>query len=411
MTDIHSSPRFRGITDVIDFKRFERETNRLLFLGVVVAIAFHAALASYFMFRITEVKVSRPLTSELVIRRPRMTKPFELKKQRMKRRVFTRRAVTRTIMPSTDIRMKASPFTPLGTIPVYDYRPELDIGDGGGDFEFVETPVVDLKTLRKPSNVISLKEELISVDDLDTGRYKAMVIQDPTDKQNIRGFIYIGTLWGTLLEPAYKRATIHLADAINQFTLIEAKVDEHLYIDSRKLFNVPFVYLSMSEKFELTEVESKNFGEYLRNGGFAVLDNGTPQKDFSPGEMSLRWMIIQSLGSDAKFLPIPNDHPLYHSFFDFDDGPPLGAELYEDSYVYLGRYYTGQNQKAVYFLEGVWLDERLVAIYSDKGYCRLWADDQENEPQLKMGVNMVIFALIQEGGIARQLMERFSSTP
>jgi hypothetical protein len=65
--------------------------------------------------------------------------------------------------------------------------------------------------------------------------------------------------------------------------------------------------------------------------------------------------------------------------------------------------------KQVLYLEGVWLDDRLVAVYSDKGYGAKWKDTSNNEPQLRMGVNMVIFALTQEGSIAQQKMDFFSA--
>jgi len=63
----------------------------------------------------------------------------------------------------------------------------------------------------------------------------------------------------------------------------------------------------------------------------------------------------------------------------------------------------------VLYLEGVWLDERLVAVYSDKGYAIKWKDLANNEPQLKIGVNFVVFALTQAGGIAQQKMDFFST--
>ena len=60
-------------------------------------------------------------------------------------------------------------------------------------------------------------------------------------------------------------------------------------------------------------------------------------------------------------------------------------------------------------LEGIWIDNRLVAVYSDKGYAIKWAKMTDNEPQLKIGVNMVVFALTQTGGIAQQKMDFFSA--
>jgi len=212
-----------------------------------------------------------------------------------------------------------------------------------------------------------------------------------------------------------KRAVINLKEAVNRYTNINAKVDRHLFIDSEKLIETPFVYITSTSAFELTEIERANFGTYLRNGGFVVVDNGTPLFEHGKAEASLRQLLRDSLGPDAKFLPIPNDHPLYHCFFDFDDGPPQGAEMegMVNTASSGGRtvsYHINLRMTAqVFYLEGIWLKNRLVAIYSDKGYAVRWKDMSNNIPQLKMGVNMVVFALTQEGSIAQQKMEFFST--
>ena len=406
-----NSERFIKPTDLIDIQKLEKETQKLLFLGFIVAIAIHAAIGSYFLIKKTGIKVVKPLTMELVIRQPRMTKPFEFKKKRIEKREYAQKTISERIIPYADIKMKTLPDIPIGKIKVYEYTMEIK-----AEYSYIPERIdIDMSPMRKPSHYISMKEEMITIDDLDIGKYKGLVIQDPHNNQNIKGFIYIATLWGTHLEPAYKRAIIHLSEAVNKFTKIKSKVDEHLYIDSRKLFETPFVYLSVTEVFELTEIEARNFGEYLRNGGFAVLDNGTPQRDYAPSEASLRQMLRDSLGKDAVFIPIRNDYPLYHCFFDFDDGPPLGDENKVDILLPNSREAGRMSrrrmseQKPVHYLEGIWIKDRLVAIYSDKGYCRIWADNIENEPQLKMGVNMLVFALIQEGGIAHKKIEVFTA--
>ncbi|MFC1650784.1 DUF4159 domain-containing protein, partial [Candidatus Latescibacterota bacterium] len=218
--------------------------------------------------------------------------------------------------------------------------------------------------------------------------------------------------WGAQLEPAYKRAVIHLSDAVNRYTNIRSKVDKHLFVDSRKIFDTPFVFLCADQQFQLTAAEAKNFSEYLRSGGFAVLDNGKPTHEYGAAEASLRQMLKYSLGSDAKFLPIRNSHPLYHCFEDFDEGPPQGSELHSFRVRGGSSYSSGRSSmsKQVLFLEGIWLEDRLVAIYSDKGYAIKWSETWNNEPQLKMGVNMVVYALTQEGSIAQQKMDFFSSS-
>ena len=405
------SKRFSGASDAIDMEKLERETQKLLFLGLVVAVSFHAAIGSYFMFKRTEIKVAKPPTMELVIRRPRMTKPFEFKKKRIKQREYNKKEIVQR-KPTAEIKTKSIQQNLLGTVASYEFDTSMDI-DSGSEVFMPEGIDIKMTATREPEKQISMKEEMISLDDLDTGQYKAMVIQDPNDKQSIKGFIYIATLWGAQLEPAYKRAVIHLSDAVNRYTNIRSKVDKHLYVDSRKLFDTPFVFLCVDDQFELTKIEAKNFGEYLRKGGFAVLDNGTPQNEFGAPEASLRQMLRDSLGSDAKFLPIPYSHPVYHCFFDFDDGPPQGSEVLKSNVTTIERLGETPNRTTMYkpvlYLEGITLYDRLIAIYSDKGYAKKWAATGNNEPQLKMGVNMVVFALTQEGSIAQQKMDIYST--
>ncbi len=394
---IEHAGRFRGASDAIDLEKLEKETQKIMYLGLMVAVSFHAALVSYFMFKQTEVQVVKPPSMELVIRRPRMTKAFEFKKQRAQQREYQKKEVVER-RPTAEIKTKQAETTMMGTIATYNFG-EMNI-ETGADLVVTESIDIEMTAAREPEKQISMKEEMISLDDLDTGQYKAMIIQDPSDKQSVKGFIYIATLWGSLFEPGYKRAIIHLQDSVNRYTNINAKVDQHLFIDSSRIFDTPFVYLCLDDQAELTEIEARNFGAYLRQGGFAVFDNGNPREEFSDAEASLRQFLKDALGADAKFLPIPNTHPLYHSFFDFDDGPPQGYEVGGSG---------NSMSKQVLFLEGITIEGRLVAIYSDKGYGIKWNDDTNNEPQLKIGVNFVVFALTQEGSIAQQKMDFFSA--
>ena len=121
-----------------------------------------------------------------------------------------------------------------------------------------------------------------------------------------------------------------------------------------------------------------------------VVDNADPLRENSKSGASLKQMLRDTI-PNARFLPIPENHPLYHCFFDFNDGAPNGAEI--------GRVGSVLSKQRLY-LEGVWYRGRLVAVYSDKGYIIKWNDNANNEPQLKIGVNMIVFALTQEGGIA-----------
>jgi len=49
-------------------------------------------------------------------------------------------------------------------------------------------------------------------------------------------------------------------------------------------------------------------------------------------------------------------------------------------------------------LWGVWLGERLTAVFIDKGYDHLWrcaeySESDRDSEQVKLGINIIIFAL------------------
>lgn len=230
--------------------------------------------------------------------------------------------------------------------------------------------------------------------DSETYPKKSTVIIDPFDKLNIRGNVYIAYAWGEQLRfpLRFTRGLFNLKNAVIKWTQLNIGFDDHLMLSSERLLEMPFVYVTTDDLFELTETERKNVKKYFANGGFMVLENSTPRSDFSMAEASLKQMLRETI-PNARFSMIHNNHPLYHCFFDFSDGPPNGAEI--------GRFGNYLSQQR-YYLEGVWLKDRLVAIYSNKGYIIKWSNNTDNDPQLKMGVNMIVFALIQDGGISNK---------
>ena len=254
---------------------------------------------------------------------------------------------------------------------------------------------------------------------------KGLAIQDPSNKQKVRGFIDIPTVWGEQLKPHYfksmwwdiedyykinhpVRAPIGLVEAIKKYTYINANLDSHLYLSSNHLIEYPFLYIATDKAFELTKTEKENFENYLKNGGFAVLESVKPELDYNQAEISLKQMLRDSLKKDARFLPIPNSHKLYHCFFDFNEGPPQGMEINMARIKsWSGSAGPGWNDftfpKPRPYLEGISLDDRLAVVYSGKGYGQKWNDISNNEPQQKMGVNFVVYALTQKGGIAQKV--------
>jgi len=235
---------------------------------------------------------------------------------------------------------------------------------------------------------------------------------DPAIKKDITGSTKLAFAWGQRLSPPRElaRALINLKDAMHRWTKISVQIDDHLRLESQRIMDMPFVYITTSSQFDLTRQEAENLRTYLENGGFLLLDNPAPQYDKSPAEASFRKMMKDVLGSGARFEPIPKDHEVYHSYFDFDDGPPVGVE---NQTVTTSRIpvldssgnptaQTRENRampRRIPYLEGIWIGDRLAVVLANKGYGVKWAEYSNNDPQLKMGVNMVVYALTAPGGL------------
>ncbi|MDP6983287.1 MAG: DUF4159 domain-containing protein [Candidatus Latescibacterota bacterium] len=403
------SQRFSVPSDGINRHRLLAETRRLVIAGLLISMGLVGGASIYFVVVPKEEEAPPPAIARIIIRKPRATKPFQLKRQRLRPRSMTKKVSAlrpRLAMPTTRRLTGASMF---GRVETIDYAVDTDVQID------LETGPIAFSTARvtgtkEPETRIAMREELLDLDALDTGKYKGLIIQDPTDRRKVRGFVYLGTAWATDLEPVFAsaaKAIPNLVDAVNIQTGITAKVDAHLFIDSQELFRTPFVYITAEEAFELTGREKENLGEYMRRGGFVFADNANATVEFSQAEASLRQIFRAALGAQGQFRPIPNSHPLYHTFYDFD-GPPVGSELGTPT----DAEQWGVNYRILpqhsYRLEGVFLGDRLVALYSDRGYVHKWAENYGNEPQLRFGINVVVFALTQEGSIAQQQIDYYS---
>ncbi len=221
-----------------------------------------------------------------------------------------------------------------------------------------------------------------------SSKNKAEILLDPADKKDISGYAYISYAQGNRLTTSFdiKRGLINLKEAMLKWTKIDTRIDNPIWLSSPSLKKLPFIYVAFDKGLELTEPERKNLREYLLNGGFMVLEDISRSIETNPAISQFEKVFKDVIQSRGRFASIRNDHPLYHSFFDFPNGPPRGAET---------------NFVEILELEGVTIDGRLAAIYSRKRYVIKWNELVNNEPQLRMGVNMLVFALRQKGGIAQ----------
>ena len=275
------------------------------------------------------------------------------------------------------------------------------------ELAFDQVEMIELTETAAPvQEALSLKQELLNVGDLDFGRFQAILIQDPDNKRNIKGFFNMTVIDYDLADKSSDRfptAVEELMRYIRDHSRVNARIEgTTLRLSDPTVMKAPFIYLTgNSAVFQFTKTEKENLGEYLKNGGFlfaeeirqAHPETGLDQKNAGvQGTLFDRQFKAlmedpEVLGSDgSKWQKIPKDHDLYYSFFDFEDGPPMGGA-------------PGGN---VFDLEMLELRGRVAVVFSDLNISWYWGDPNADarERGLQFGVNLIVYALTQPGGIA-----------
>ncbi len=284
-----------------------------------------------------------------------------------------------------------------------------------------------------------MKLEMVEISAFDYGRDRAMVVQDTNDRRLIRGFFNIAAvhlasnaiMQGSkyAIVESYKgfgrrvggRALADLADACNEFTDIKVQLVDDIAASDIRLLETPWALMSPNNRADLLPPEAENIGKYLTGGGFLMVEGNWIT------EPRCRNLFIRALDSAGlrqgvhwEFEILPDDHPIYHAFFDFDGAPwggdpftnrSVGAFIGMSSYAQEDDLYKVPLERRDY-IEGITLDGRLVAIYETKQYIRGWQrwfinlysrGTNRNDIDIqKLGINIIVFALTQKGSIARR---------
>ena len=313
-----------------------------------------------------------------------------------------------------------------------------------------------LEGTRQGADEIDLALELMDVQAMDTGRHRAMVVVDPKDRRNLKGFLYMSGIYSPSIERAEyseqaenirvrwhhqmprqlveRRMLQGLADKMVASTQVHVEVRDAVRLDDPQLLQVPFVLLTVNTPFEFTESEAANFGAYLTSGGFLFVDivrllwsnvNYSDAELDVPAVRSLIRASFQAEGyqewKDWQFKRLELTHPIYHCFYDVNS-LPRGMRDIESMFS------SGQDRppRTPDYLEGIMVGDQLVGVYSMRGYADYWAGvaKQERDSALaknqvgspflvgaeeplvyNLGVNVVVYALTREGSLARQLVD------
>ena len=421
---LHSS-RFICPSSDLHLGRLIRKAWKVLAISMVVAIAIHLSLTRW-RGLVIEQRTAKPLTTQFVKRQPRLTKPLELKKRpRPKRRTIRRKMVS--VKAKVD-RQRMSAQVSAPKIVQSLSRPSAMVGRSTFFSSVAMEPSVlaqAIESAKEAQNIIDTSLEMLSVEALDTGEYHAMVIQDPRDKRNIRGFFHVARAYPQTVGSieatnpnnrgspwALPRGIPGLIDALNKWTGIKADIRGTFTFDSRELFKTPMLFIASHVPFRLTEAEALTLGRYLLAGGFLYTDTLISViQPLNYRSIVLLWKdglaAVDLLnGRHWDFGRLAQGHAIYHCYYDFDRTPNGHDDCL---WKCQGKKTFSMVDEPPAYLEGVTIDGRLLGICTAKNYTGAWDvwpnwPGIDNTRQLQLGINFIVFALTQEGSITQQVM-------
>ncbi|MEX0660763.1 MAG: DUF4159 domain-containing protein [Balneolaceae bacterium] len=184
-----------------------------------------------------------------------------------------------------------------------------------------------------------------------------------------------------------ERMPKNLLHSIVEYTTLTISPDEQVIpLSSDRILEAPFCYITGHRLVEFSNKEHENFEKLVRNGAFIFADDCNHDIDGLFAK-SFENQMAEIFGPDA-LKKIPNDHPIYSSFFSFDDGPPTTSfEL------------NGWGDDLVHdYLKAIEIDGEIRVLYSNKDYGCEWDYDFRNKRWLakdntKFGVNIVMYAM------------------
>ena len=408
------SSRFACPTSTLDLNFLLGQLRKTLWLSLGLALLIHLAVVSINPFEQTQAKKARPMTTKFIKREPRLTKPLELRKIPKPKRQMARRRQVRLAAARMDQVQATASFNTrsfigqVGGFGKIQMARNVEISSfQSGELE--PTLAVDVITgTRTAENRIDMNLEMMDVNSMDTGRYRAIVIQDPNDRQALQGFVKFATVVSARsiefgMGYLNNRYIDEVADALNELTGITAELEGQLTYDDSRTMEVPIIFLRGSAREAPNEAEMEHLAKYLLAGGFIYGVTGNDEvKDFWTTyiEVALEKYGGLMRGKDFWTQRLPEDHPLFSAFFDLKEGAPSGI-----SSGMIGSGKAGLkawNATTGYFVKG-----RLVGIYfpwhTGLFNSNIFQADVIRSWQLV--VNVIVYVLTQEGSMTQRLMQ------
>ena len=375
--------RFASPTLGLDLDRLLLQARKALWAAFGVAVAAHLVVVGVNPFQQTLEKAPRPLTTRFVKREPRLTKPLELRKIPQPKRQMLRRQMRLAAARMDQVQATAA-FDTRGLIGQAattraSLAAEMPTATLALEPALVSRPV---KGTRQPANKVDMGLEMLDINSMDTGRYRAMVVQEPGNPQTIKGFVKIARVstdvqrGGAYAEYEQGKDNDGLKlfmATLRRYTGLKVALLGHMTVADERLMETPIVIPKGSGRW--TEQEQEQMARYVMAGGFVFGGVST--------EALVKYGGLVE-GNDFFRERIPNDHPIYNCFFDLGSG---GAP---------GSLQTRSDR------HGLWIGDRLASVDISTFEKEGRAIDERHS---HLWTNIVVFALTQEGSMTQRLMQ------
>jgi len=154
-------------------------------------------------------------------------------------------------------------------------------------------------------------------------------------------------------------------------------------LSDARMLRYPFLYLTGHLPVRFSEDERRNVRQFVDRGGLLFIDDHNHDID-GVFHKTATEEIARTVGPLAE---LPNDHPLYSSFFKFDGPPTTSHEL------------NGWGDNLVHkHLLAVQRRGRIAVLFSNKDYSSEWNYHPDSKRFLsvdntRFAVNLVVYAL------------------
>lgn len=183
-----------------------------------------------------------------------------------------------------------------------------------------------------------------------------------------------------------ERMPANVLNSLIEYTSLRVDIKERIIpLSDPQMLAAPFCYLAGHRLVQFNREEKQNFQQYVENGGFVFVDDCNHDIDGMFARSFERQM--REIFGETALKKIPNDHPIYSSFFKFEGPPRTSIEL------------NGWGDDLVHnYLKAIEIDGRIAVLYSNKDLGCEWDYDFRNKRWLKVdntrfAVNIVMYAM------------------